>query len=94
MHLSTLVVVSVQCQFCLAVGREEKVSAKRNTKFFKAPFRVEYYRQHHKGQHPSRWEEYSSLDKEKQLNYFNMHKLPVKETVRALFWWFAGAHHC
>ena len=89
MHPTTSVVISVQCQFCVVFGREEKVGAKRkamnHAKFFKTPFCAEHYRQHHEGQHRSRWEEYKSLDDEKRFNYFKNNKNLVKETLRGYF---------
>ena len=83
-------VKSVSCQFCAVFRREEKVGAKRkataHVKYFKAPFRVEGYRQHHEGQHPTRWEEYRKLGQDKALLYFSeLSEAPIKNTVRAYF---------
>ena len=53
----TLQVCSVRCQFCAFFGREQIIGQKRqrkqteNEKYWRPPFRPQYYRDHHEKQH-------------------------------------------
>lgn len=68
-------VTSVACRFCVAFGREQKVGQKRKprstTKYFTPPYRCELYRQHLKGQHPSRWAQYAASSEDARQKFFD-----------------------
>ncbi|OWZ05219.1 hypothetical protein PHMEG_00022729 [Phytophthora megakarya] len=55
-------VCSVRCQFCQFFGREEAVKRKRtqNTKFYKAPYRPQYYVDHNNSAHAEKWAAYKA----------------------------------
>jgi hypothetical protein len=59
-------VTGLQCCFCIAFGREEKVSAKRQASTivqgWMRPFRYDNIESHVNGQHPTKWAEYKRLD--------------------------------
>ena len=64
---STGVVIGLQCRFCIAFGREEKVGSKRKpstaVQGWNAPFRYDNIEKHLCLQHPSQWDLlYSALD--------------------------------
>ena len=65
----TLQVCSVRCQFCAFFGGEQIIGQKRqrkqteNEKYWRPPFRPQYYRDHHEKQHHTRWQEYKHLSK-------------------------------
>ena len=77
---------AVRCQFCEFHGRESIPGQKHQrqqtnrTKDWKAPFRVEYYRDHLQSQHPIRWEEYQLLSSEEKKQYFD-NKVEYKDTL-------------
>jgi branched-subunit amino acid transport protein len=62
---STGVVIGLQCRFCIAFGREEKVGSKRKpastVQGWEAPFRYDNIEKHLRKQHPSQWDLYSAL---------------------------------
>ncbi len=59
-------VTGLQCRFCIAFGREEKVGAKRQASTvvqgWMRPFRYDNIESHVNGQHPTKWAEYKRLD--------------------------------
>jgi hypothetical protein len=61
-----LQVTRVQCRFCIAFGREEKVGAKRQASTaiqgWMRPFRYDNIESHVSGQHPTKWADYKRLD--------------------------------
>jgi hypothetical protein len=63
---STGVVIGLQCRFCIAFGREEKVGSKRKpstaVQGWNAPFRYDNIKKHLRLQHPSQWDLNSALD--------------------------------
>ena len=65
-HASTGVVIGLQCRFCIAFGREEKVGSKRKpattVQGWSAPFRYDNIEKHLRVQHPSQWDVYNGLD--------------------------------
>lgn len=81
-------VLSAECLFCVFFGREAKVGAKRartkNTKYFKAPFRADIYRQHLTNQHPERWQQYQAADDAGKKAFFE-ELVPVKKTLHQYF---------
>ena len=85
-HPRTKCAVSVECRFCHVFGREAKVGAKRkptsNVHYFTAPFRVELYRRHAEGQHPTKWTEYVALSSsEKSSGAFFAGRVPFINTL-------------
>ena len=62
----SLEVISVQCEFCVYFGSEEeknkvRMRAKKETKMsWTNNFRTDLYQHHHKGEHPSAWENYQA----------------------------------
>jgi hypothetical protein len=59
-------VSGLQCRFCIAFGRDEKVGAKRQASTvvqgWMRPFRYDNIESHVSGQHPTKWAEYKRLD--------------------------------
>ena len=84
----TNVVLDAKCLFCVHFGKEGSNSRKRkataNVKYFKAPFRVQYYKSHLK-QHATKWEEYQTLSDEEKRNYFISQNEPYVSTLNAHF---------
>jgi len=44
------------------------------------PFRPEYYDNHHKAQHSTRWQVYQSLSHDQKQSYFD-DRIPYKDTI-------------
>ena len=88
---STSAVTSEVCQFCVALGREEKLGQKRNSiatkKYFKAPFCLVLYRPHHESQNPSKWLLYSYAFDAAKANFFDV--VPVVNQMSSHF---EGSH--
>jgi hypothetical protein len=61
-----LQVTGLQCRFCIAFGRKEKVGAKRQASTtiqgWMHPFRYDNIESHVSGQHPTKWVEYKWFD--------------------------------
>jgi hypothetical protein len=59
-------VTGLQCRFCIAFGREEKVGAKRQASTavqgWMCPFHYDIIESHVNGKHPTKWAEYKRLD--------------------------------
>jgi hypothetical protein len=59
-------VTGLQCRFCIAFGREEKVGAKRHASIvvqgWMRPFCYDNIESHVSGQHPTKWAEYKWFD--------------------------------
>jgi hypothetical protein len=84
---STKMVVSVECRFCVAFGREHKVGAKRkvtNNIHFFTSFRADQIKSHLKDQHPDRWGEYEQCSSEGKKSFFDGVR-PFKSTLHAHF---------
>ena len=81
---------SVRCQFCAFFGREQIIGQKRqrkqteNEKYWRPPFRPQYYRDRHEKQHHTRWQEYKRLSKVEKESYFT-EKVRYKETIPGHF---------
>ena len=85
---TTSAVASVVCRFCDVFGREENVRQKRKarttSKYYRPPFRPEYYRTHNDTQHPKKWEEYKNASTEEQEVFFDI-TVPFKNTLHRHF---------
>jgi hypothetical protein len=72
---NTSTVLGVHCNFCaffgheLLDGHERSRKQTQNVKSWTS-FRPEYYRNHHEGQHSTRWKEYQELSNEAKEQYF------------------------
>lgn len=86
-HPSTKKVVSVECRFCVAFGRECKVGAKRkatsNIHFFTS-FRADQIKAHMMDQHAEKWREYDQSSPEEKESFFDCVR-PFKTTLHAHF---------
>ena len=82
-YLSTNKVVSDECRFCVAFGRDCKVSAKRkvtnNIHFFKY-FKAEQMKAHMEDQNAEKWREYDQSRPEYKESLFECIR-PFKSTV-------------
>ena len=79
-------VISVACQFCVFLGREEcgpPRQRKRTTsvKYFNS-FRVQYYKQHLEKQHPNEWTQYQMLSKSEKETFFENRQV-LRNTLHA-----------
>ena len=69
---------TVQCRFCVYVGRERregagvKRSQKKKTALFHFPFRSELFRKHLVIQHTEEWALYQSLSEQAKETFFNV----------------------
>jgi hypothetical protein len=83
-------VTGLQCRFCIAFGREEKVGAKRQASTavqgWMCPFCYDNIESHVSGQHPMKWVEYKRLDLivERQA-FFDDVPLAFKNSIKAHF---------
>ena len=83
-------ITGIRCQFYLHFGRENKVVQQKPSrskhqlmakiKDWAAPFHPEYYSNHHKAQHSTRWQVYQSLSHDQKQSYFDDH-IPYKDTI-------------
>ncbi|ETN22362.1 hypothetical protein PPTG_20911 [Phytophthora nicotianae INRA-310] len=68
------VVCSVRCQFCKYFGREESKNGKRrrtqNQKFYKPPYRPQYYTDHNTTAHGIKWAQYQALSSDEKSGIF------------------------
>lgn len=89
--LNTSAVLTVSCRFCVAFGRcpvSGTSSARKplvGIKAFRAPFRVDHFRQHLLSQHFDKWGEYSKLEHANEKAEFFQLDLPFIETLPAHF---------
>ncbi|ETO64340.1 hypothetical protein F444_18112 [Phytophthora nicotianae P1976] len=69
------VVCSVRCQFCKYFGREESKNGKRrrtqNQKFYKPPYRPQYYTDHNTTAHGIKWAQYQALSSDEKSAFFS-----------------------
>jgi hypothetical protein len=85
-----LQVTGLQCRFCIAFGREEKVGAKRQASIvvqgWMRPFCYDNIESHVSGQHPTKWTEYKQLDSivEHQA-FFDDVPVAFKNSIKAHF---------
>jgi len=76
-HTYNRQVLSARCLFCIYIGREYKPDEARirqpttNSKDFRPPYRVELFRKHHEGQHPSIWRRYQSTSDQDKSEFFD-----------------------
>ena len=85
----TLKVCSVQSRFCSFFGGEEIIEQQRDRKQTEnvknwTVFRKEYYRDHHRLNHNTRWAEYERLSTEDKETYFT-DKTRFKNTISSHF---------
>jgi hypothetical protein len=88
-------VTGLQCRFCIAFGREEKVGSKRKpastVQGWNAPFRYENFEKHLRDQHPSQWDVYNAVTSADERNSFVAGGAPggkgliVKSSIKAHF---------
>jgi hypothetical protein len=89
-HIHTHQVVSVRCLFCIYLNREDKPGATRvrqptvNAKDWNGEFRVEKFRNHHKGQHPAAWRRYQAASNTEKSTFFDA-CTPYANTLFAKF---------
>jgi hypothetical protein len=81
---------SLQCRFCIAFGREEKVGAKRklstDVQGWIHPFRHDNIENHVSGQHPAKWAEYKLLDSfDDRKAFFDDIPVSFKNSIKAHF---------
>jgi hypothetical protein len=83
-------VTRLQCRFCIAFGREEKVGAKRQASIavqgWMRPFRYDNIENHVSNQHPTKWGEYKQLDSivERQA-FFDDVPVAFRNSIKARF---------
>ncbi|CEO98534.1 hypothetical protein PBRA_006648 [Plasmodiophora brassicae] len=80
----------LQCRFCIAFGREEKVGAKRkpssDVQGWIRPFRYDNIENHVAGQHPQKWAEYNLLNSAADRNaFFDDVPVAFKNSIKAHF---------
>jgi hypothetical protein len=68
-------VVSVRCEFCAYLGREDKGLKRQRAKTeakmtWTNNFRVDLYQSHLKGEHPSAWNKYQYSSYDDKVNFF------------------------
>lgn len=91
-YATTSNVVSVKCLFGDYHGRGEtnvntndrKRARMSNSKYFRAPFRVDNIKFHLRSQHKDKWEAYSALGEEDKKLLFDS-ITPIRNTLRAHF---------
>src|SRR4051794_30206947 len=73
-NVTSGLIESAECLFCIYYGKEEKVGKKRantnNIKFFKHPFHSCNYTSHHSGQHSAFRKNYQALTTEDKKRFF------------------------
>ena len=80
-------VVSVECRFCVAIGRECKVGANRkvtNNNHLFTSFRADQMKAQMEGQHSEKWREYDKSSPEEKESFFGCIR-PFKSTVTSHF---------
>lgn len=80
----------MQCRFCIAFGREEKVGAKRkastDVQGWIRPFRYDNIENHVSGQHPTKWAEYKRIDsRDARLAFFDDVPVAFKNSIKGHF---------
>ena len=68
-------VISVRCEFCAYLGREDKGLKRQRAKTeakmtWTNNFRVDLYQSHLKGEHPSAWNKYQDSSYDDKVNFF------------------------
>ncbi|CAM6029622.1 unnamed protein product [Sphagnum balticum] len=81
---------NLQCRFCIAFGREEKVGAKRklstDVQGWIRPFRYDNIENHVFGQHPVKWAKYKLLDSSNDRKaFFDDVSVSFKNSIKAHF---------
>ncbi|CAK9870876.1 unnamed protein product [Sphagnum jensenii] len=83
-------VTRLQCRFCIALGRGEKVGTKRQAltvvQGWMRPFRYNNIESHVSGQHPTKWAKYKRLNSivERQTFFDNV-PVAFKNSIKAQF---------
>lgn len=79
-------VISVRCEFCAYLGREDKKREERQRAKTEAKmtwtnnFRVDLYQAHLKGEHPSAWNKYQAFSYDDKVGFFTR-QMVVKNTM-------------
>lgn len=89
--LNTRAVLTVSCRFCVAFGRPRVASTSSarkplvRIKAFRAPFRVDHFRQHLLSQHSDKWGSTANWNMPtKRPNYFNLINRSPKHCLHTL----------
>jgi hypothetical protein len=65
-------VFGLQCHFCIAFGREEKVGSKRKptttVQGWSTPFHYDNIENHMRTQHPTQWTQYAAIKSNNEHN--------------------------
>jgi hypothetical protein len=83
-------VIGLQCHFCIAFGRKEKVCVKRHAltaiQGWMHPFRYDNIESHISGQHPTKWAEFKQLNSiiERQA-FFDDVSVAFRNSIKAHF---------
>ncbi len=83
-------VIGVQCRFCIAFGREEKVGSKRKVativQGWSHPFRYDNIENYFRNQHSSQWAVYQALESSSErTSFFNDIPVAFKNSIKAHF---------
>jgi len=83
-------VLGLQCHFCIAFGREEKVGSKRKVattvQGWSHPFRYDNIENHLRNQHSSQWVVYQALESSSEhTSFFNDIPVAFKNSIKAHF---------
>ncbi len=83
-------VIGLQCRFCIAFGREEKVGSKRKAtttvQGWSHPFRYDNIENHLRNQHSSQWAVYQALESSSErISFFNDIPVAFKNSIKAHF---------
>ncbi len=83
-------VIGLQCRFCMAFGREEKVGSKRKAattiQGWSHPFRYDNIENHLHNQHSGQWAVYQALESSSErTSFFNDIPVAFKNSIKAHF---------
>ncbi len=83
-------VIGLQCRFCIAFGREEKVGSKRKAvttvQGWSHPFRYDNIENHLRNQHSGQWAVYQALESSSErTSFFNDVPVAFKNSIKAHF---------
>ncbi len=83
-------VISLQCRFCIAFGREEKVGSKwkaaTTVQGWSHPFRYDNIENHLHNQHSSQWALYQALESSSEhTSFFNDVPVVFNNSIKAHF---------